>query len=92
MAVSLANQSDAKQSAITMVKRKQTFEMDLPSTPTRLDIDPQFDLFRKLALEETPPAFTQIFGAAKLLVIYPSSATREMKKAWQAFADEISHM
>ncbi|MCG7940831.1 MAG: M20/M25/M40 family metallo-hydrolase [Candidatus Thiodiazotropha lotti] len=92
VAVALANQTEAKQSVITMVKRKQTFEMDLPSIPTRLDIDPQFDLFRKLALEETPPAFTQIFGTAKLLVIYPSSATREMKKAWQAFADEISHM
>ena len=92
IAVSLTNQTEAKQSVVTMTKRKQTFELDLPSTPTRLDIDPQFDLFRKLALEETPPAFTQIFGSAKLLVIYPSDASREMKKAWQAFADDISHM
>ena len=75
-----------------MTNRKQTFEINLPSTPTRLEIDPQFDLFRKLALEETPPAFTQIFGSTKLLVIYPSNTTREMKKAWQDFADDISHM
>ncbi|MCG8030229.1 MAG: M20/M25/M40 family metallo-hydrolase [Candidatus Thiodiazotropha taylori] len=92
VAVSLTGQTEAKQSVVTMLKREQTFEMDLPSSPTRLDIDPQFDLFRKLALEETPPAFTQIFGAEKLLVIYPSDATHKMKKAWRAFADDISHM
>ncbi|ODB92029.1 hypothetical protein A3194_06325 [Candidatus Thiodiazotropha endoloripes] len=92
VAVSLTNQTEAQQSVVTMTNRKQTFEINLPSTPTRLDIDPQFDLFRKLALEETPPAFTQIFGSTKLLVIYPSNTTREMKKAWQDFANDISHM
>ncbi|MEJ2622197.1 MAG: M1 family aminopeptidase, partial [Candidatus Thiodiazotropha sp.] len=92
VAITLPNRAEAEQHVITMSKRQQTFELDLPASPARLDIDPQFDLFRKLALEETPPAFTQIFGASKLLVVYPSNTATELKQAWQSFAADISHM
>jgi hypothetical protein len=92
LVISLANRSEAEEFVVSMTKRKQTFEIDLPASPTRLDIDPQFDLFRKLAQQETPPAFTQIFGANTLLVIYPNDTTDEIKAAWQSFAQEMSHM
>jgi hypothetical protein len=92
VAISLGNVEEAEQLVVKMAERKQKYEIELPAPPTRLDIDPQFDLFRKLALQETPAAFTQIFGARKLLVIYPGNSQGEMKKAWQTFAEAISHM
>jgi len=92
VAVSLENQQTVKQFVVTMTTRVQTFELGLPGTPTRVDIDPQFDLFRKLAMAETPPAFTQVFGASDLLVVLPGKTKGDMKSAWQTFARDVSHM
>ena len=92
VAVSMEGQSDASEFVVTMTRKKQDFQLDLPATPTRLDIDPQFDIFRKLAIAETPPAFTQVFGANHLLVVLPRKATGDMQAAWQAFAQDVSHM
>ncbi len=35
----------------------------LPGRPLRVDVDPEFDLFRRLDRTETPPALSQAFGA-----------------------------
>ncbi|MCU7843873.1 MAG: M20/M25/M40 family metallo-hydrolase [Candidatus Thiodiazotropha sp. (ex Monitilora ramsayi)] len=92
VAVSLNNQRSAKEVVLAMTAREQIFELDLPASPTRVDIDPQFDLFRKLAIAETPPAFTQLFGASDLLVVLPGQAKGDMNDAWRAFAQDVSHM
>ena len=92
VAVSLKDQRSAKEFIVRMTTRTQTFELQLPTLPTRVDIDPQFDLFRKLAIAETPPAFTQVFGAGDLLVVLPGDAIGDMKSAWQSFAQDVSHM
>ena len=90
--VTLKNREYAKQFSVAMTTREQTFELILPAAPTRVDIDPQFDLFRNLALAETPPAFTQVFGSTDLLVVLPGKAKPEMKAAWQKLAQDVSHM
>ncbi len=92
LAISLEHQQAAEMFVVNMTDREQTFTLELPAAPVRVDIDPQFDLFRKLAEAETPPAFTQLFGASDLLVVLPERANREMKAAWQVFAQDISHM
>ncbi|NNJ75925.1 MAG: M20/M25/M40 family metallo-hydrolase [Anderseniella sp.] len=92
VAVSLKDQRQAKEFFVHMTAREKTVEVDLPTPPTRVDIDPRFDLFRKLAIEETPPAFTQIFGAKSLLLVLPERAQPDLQSAWQAFARDVSHM
>jgi hypothetical protein len=92
LAATLEAEKQAHQSVVTMTKREQQFEIELASRPLRIDIDPEFDLFRKLALAETPPAFTQLFGSNSMLVVLPRAATPEMKKAWQRFADDLARM
>ena len=92
LAVSLAGQRQAQQFVVQMSNKQQSFSQELDYEPTRVDIDPQFDLFRKLAVAETPPAFTQVFGANELLVVTPSATSGRMQAAWQAFADDVSHM
>ncbi|VFN02476.1 MAG: hypothetical protein BECKG1743D_GA0114223_104841 [Candidatus Kentron sp. G] len=92
VAVSVDNQPQAKAFAVHMTARKQTFDLDLPVPATRVDIDPSFDLFRKLAMAETPPALTEAFGADDLLVVLPGRAQGDMKAAWRAFAARVSHM
>jgi aminopeptidase N len=92
VAVTLAEQSVAREFVISMNRRQQAFTLDLPARPLRVDVDPRFDLFRKLALAETPPAFTGLFGADDLLVVLPRGAKGAMAAAWRAFADDVARM
>jgi aminopeptidase N len=92
VAVSVQGQAHARVFTLAMNAKQQSFTLDLNAPPTRVDIDPQFDLFRKLAVAETPPALTRLFGAKDLLVVLPSQAPAELKSAWQAFAEDMSHM
>ncbi len=92
VAVSLQGQDEARMFTVTMDAKQQTFTLDLHAQPARIDIDPQFDLFRKLAVAETPPALTRLFGAEDVLVVMPSRAPTELKAAWQDFAEDMSHM
>jgi len=86
IAITLDGATRALQQTVSMTARVQRYAIELPRRPIRLDVDPQFDLFRKLAPEETPAAFTRLFGARELVVVLPHSATNEMKSAWQTFA------
>jgi len=92
IAVTLEGNKKAQQSLITLTHRQQQFVMDFPSKPVRVDIDPEFDLFRKLAIEETPAAFTQLFGSHEMLVILPRAANPTLKAAWINFARDLSKM
>lgn len=92
VAITLSGVPQAHQSVVSMQRKRQTFKITLSNRPDRIDIDPEFDLFRKLAQAEIPPAFTQLFGSSKMLVILPSKANATMKKAWQHFADDLTRM
>jgi hypothetical protein len=88
--VTLKGVDDALRGLIVMQGRGQELKIRLPSRPLRLDIDPQFDLFRKLARREIPPALTQAFGAKKVLILLPSAsgntlqnAYRELGRSWR---------
>ena len=92
VAVSLRGQDDARMFTVAMKAKQQTFKLDLNAPPIRVDIDPQFDLFRRLAVAETPPALTRLFGANDVLVVLPSQAPKDLKAAWQVFAEDMTHM
>ena len=82
-AVTLKGVNDTFQGLAVMKEKKQELKIRLPSRPLRLDIDPQFDLFRKLGRREIPPALTQAFGAKKVLIILPSASSVTLQKAYR---------
>jgi hypothetical protein len=47
-----------------------TFELTAPVT--RIAVDPQFQLYRRLEPEETPPSLSKAFGASQVLIVVPS--------------------
>ena len=69
-----------------------TYKIQLDSRPARLDIDPEFDIFRKLSAQEIPAAFTQVFGSNKVSVVLPSNTSPRLDKTYAAFAQQIKHM
>jgi aminopeptidase N len=91
LAVTLAGQDAAYWTVVEMsgteMKGKQMeFHLPLAAQPLRVDVDPEFDLFRRLDRGEIPPALSQVFGAEKLLIVLPRKAPEEMRAQFLAIA------
>ena len=86
LAVSLQGQEQAWQTTVRMAEKRLEFTLPLPALPWRMDVDPEFDLFRRLHREEIPPALTQLFGADKVLLLLPAAAATEIKQGYRQLA------
>ena len=65
---------------------QQRFSLALPAAARLLQIDPEFDLFRRLHEAEIPPALSQGFGAEHVLVLLPRQAETSRLRAWLRLA------
>lgn len=90
LAVTLEGQEMAYQTSVPMSSKSEEIELALPARPVRLDIDPEYDVFRRLDRKEIPPALTQAFGADKALIILPAGADKDMRRAYSDLAAFIS--
>jgi aminopeptidase N len=90
VAVTMEGRDQALQTFIDMSTREQEMTVTVPARPLRLDVDPEFDLFRRLDREEIPPAISQALGAKKMLVILPSRAGKGLLQAYQNFAKSLA--
>jgi len=61
-------------------------EIPCPGRPLRVDIDPEFDLMRRLDPREVPPAVSTLMGADNPLFILPSHAAAAEIEAWKDLA------
>ena len=86
LAVSLEGEKNAFQTRVAMTKKQQPFSIELQAKPLRLDVDSEFDLFRRVSRAEIPPALSQAFGADQVLLVLPSEASFETKSAYEALA------
>lgn len=57
------------------------------SAPVRVDVDPHFDVFRRLDAAEQPASLARLFGAQTQWLVLPGKAGEEEQNAWRAFAD-----
>ena len=90
VAVTMEGQSRAYQSVVVMDRQRLALKLHLPARPARMDVDPEFDLFRRLDRDEIPPALTQAFGAKKMLILLPSSADKNMIKAYRDLSRSLA--
>ena len=92
VAITMEGQDRAYQTVVRMTKRRHEAEFRLPLLPLRIDVDPEFDLFRRLAPEEVPPALSQVFGAKRLTIVLPSTAADTLIKAFQELAASLARV
>ncbi|UCG21851.1 MAG: M20/M25/M40 family metallo-hydrolase, partial [Deltaproteobacteria bacterium] len=90
VAVTMQDHESAYQTVVTMKEKRHELKLNLPAKPLRIDIDPEFDLFRRLDRDETPPALTQALGARKMLILLPSSAEKPLLQAYRQLAISLS--
>ena len=86
VAVYLKDHNKAYQTTVLMENKRLELSLQVPSLPLRLDVDPEFDLFRRLDRNEIPPALSQAFGSEKALIILPTKGGNELKKGYQELA------
>ncbi len=56
------------------------------SKPLRVDVDPAFDVMRRLDPLEVPPGISTLMGADDVLFVVPSGASEEEQAAWRDLA------
>jgi aminopeptidase N len=85
VAVTLEGEPQAKLNTLNLVDARGIFNIKLAAAPRRLDVDPEFDLFRRLDPSEVPPSIGQLLGAEGITVILPET-TDDLGAGWLAFA------
>ena len=90
LAVSVQGQEHAWQTTVVMTQKRQDLTLHVPARPWRVDVDPEFDVFRRLHPEEVPPALTQMLGADKVLCVLPAAAATELSTGYRQLAQAWS--
>ena len=74
--ISLWNKDDGlhHQEVVKIDKQQTLIRLTSAKEISKLQIDPQFDVFRRLEQSEIPAALSQGFGSAKIAVILPAQA------------------
>ena len=86
VAVHMDGIDQAYQTSVAIGQKQQTITLTLPARPVQLEVDPEFDVFRRLHRNEIPPAVSQAMGAKQVLVILPGEAPADLAKAYRALA------
>jgi len=72
---------------ISMTNKTKKTVFKFNKQPAKIEIDPQFDVFRTLYKSEVPTALSQLFGSTKGLIILPKDSKHtidymNMAEAW----------
>jgi hypothetical protein len=87
VAVTIEGREQAYQTTVKLDTKRLGLELIVPGRPLRLDVDPEFDLFRRLDRDELPPALTQPFGAERTLILLPGAVPEAVRRGYREFAE-----
>ncbi|NOY59415.1 MAG: hypothetical protein GXO75_10890, partial [Calditrichaeota bacterium] len=67
-----------------------TFQLGFNAKIRKIELDPDYDVFRRLQWQEITPSLSQFFGAKKQKYILPSGGDDAMKSAYKKMALQLS--
>lgn len=79
--IRFAGENAVEERVIRCSEPETLISVDLPWPPLSMEIDPEADLFRRIAPEEIPPLVNGIRGAKNLLVIVAKGLEPELRAA-----------
>jgi hypothetical protein len=86
-AITLEGQKEAIIKHLDTAEKNKTYEFSFSQRPLRIDVDPQFDVFRILHTNEIPASLSNAFGAKKVLILLPSKASKEFLDGYNGLAE-----
>ncbi len=66
--------------------RAQTYHLELPGRARRLEVDPDFDVFRRLLPGEVPASVSSLLGAEEVWAVLPEGVSPAVREAYRALA------
>ncbi|MCA8958970.1 MAG: peptidase M28, partial [Planctomycetes bacterium] len=85
VALTFEDRSEVEIIAVPMTGREAIHSLG-GVEPTRVDVDPRYDVFRRLDRTETPPTFGRLFGESDVAIVLPSEDGDVAAATWQSFA------
>ncbi len=70
---------------MAMDKKSQKYTVELSQKPLKIEVDPQFNLMRRVDRDEVPASLSQVFGSRNSTIIVPANS--EHKAAYQDMAN-----
>ncbi|MBK8975005.1 MAG: M1 family peptidase [Planctomycetes bacterium] len=89
VAIGVAGRQQAVRDVIALDDRALRASIEVPGAPVSLQVDPGFDVFRRLDRSELPPTLGQLFGAPRVTIVLPG-ADDPLADAWRALAESWS--
>lgn len=72
--------------SVTLKERQNRFTIETPAPAIAIQVDSQFDLFRRLDSREVPAALSQGFGATRATLVLPSHASPTLRRSYESLA------
>lgn len=82
-AIWLEGSDQPRMKLLDMDSKEETYHYSAPLRPVRVEIDPEFDVFRRLDPLETPPTLSRLLGAARPAILVPAG---QAGAPWLGFA------
>ena len=87
VAIYLKGEKDTVIKNLEFKEKHQSFMFTFDQQPLGIDVDPQFDVFRKLHINEIPATLSNAFGAKAVLILLPSKAPGDFLKGYWELAE-----
>ncbi len=74
---------------VKLDSRTAVIRYQFDDRPLRIEVDPFFDVFRRIDRGEVPPALSQVFGSTETLIVLPDNSEladeyRQLAETWKA--------
>jgi hypothetical protein len=86
VAVTMEGRDEPEWFEVGTCHKQCLMEIPCPARPLRLDVDPNFDVMRRLDPLEVPPALSTLFGTDGAIFVLPSAAPEAEQEAWRDLA------
>ncbi|NVO03433.1 MAG: signal protein PDZ, partial [Bacteroidetes bacterium] len=84
IAIYYEGEENVTMKTISVSKRQEKFVLTFEKRPAKIEIDPQFNVFRRLDKAEVPLSLTQIYGDVDAVMVLPKSSP--FLKEYEEFA------
>lgn len=74
---------------VNLNEREKEYTFSFEKQPLKIEIDPQFNIFRRLDKKEVPPTLSQVMGSKKTMIVLPKSSEimegyKQLAETWQS--------
>ncbi|MEW6074311.1 MAG: M20/M25/M40 family metallo-hydrolase [Planctomycetota bacterium] len=87
IAVTREGRGEAEEQVVVFAGREARVRLGGDPPVARIDVDPRFDVFRRLHREEIPPTLGGLFGAEQVTLVVPDAGRDPLAADWLAFAE-----